>query len=417
MKVSEVPQDLKYLKGHIVRDQDYAVDSDGKYQMVMSDGWEAKNDALELALEADKDKEERSRMAVKAPVDFDGFELNISHRAAAHCENGSISSLLRYEGIDLSEPIIFGLASGLYFAHLPMVKLGGYPVTAFRTFPGVLFKRITRQLNIKTETRRFLNKEHAMQALDRILLEQQRPVGCVVGMYDLPYMPPEYRFHFNGHNICVIGKDERTGVYSVLDSNATQRVTISSDDLKGVRFAKNGAYPLLGQMYWIRKVPGQLPDLRPMVLKSIRKTCRNMTNQPRFVPYVGINGIRYLAESIRHWEEKMGRRKAMLHLAQVIRMSEEIGTGGAGFRFIYAAFLQEAAEKTGLEVLNEYSERMTAIGDQWRRFAYKGSRFFKNRGKETCSYDELGAMLKDIAEREEAFYHDLEKTVDSIHNS
>ena len=27
------------------------------------------------------------------------------------------------------------------------------------------------------------------------------------------------------------------------------------------------------------------------------------------------------------------------------RMQEEIGTGGAGFRFLYAAFLQEAGEK------------------------------------------------------------------------
>lgn len=109
----------------------------------------------------------------------------------------------------------------------------------------------------------------------------------------------------------------------------------------------------------------------------------------------------------------MGRRTAMLHLAQVIRMSEEIGTGGAGFRFIYAAFLQEAAEKTGLDVLNDYSERMTAIGDQWRLFAYRGSRFIKNRGrgKEPCSYEELGAMLKNIGEQEEQFYRDLEKTV------
>ena len=242
MKVSEVPQDLKYLKGHVVRNQDYAVDSDGKYQMVTSDGWEAKNDVLELALEADKDKEERSRMEVKKPVDFHGFELNISHQAAAHCENGSTSSLLRYEGINLSEPMIFGLASGLYFAHLPFIKLGGYPVTAFRSFPGILFKRITRQLNIKTETHRFLIKEHAMQELDKILLEQQRPVGCVVGMYDLPYMPPEYRFHFNGHNICIIGKDEQAGIYSVLDSNATQKVTISCEDLSGLPFWMNTVF-------------------------------------------------------------------------------------------------------------------------------------------------------------------------------
>ena len=33
MKVEEVPQDLKYFKGSVVRDVDYAVDSDGKYQM------------------------------------------------------------------------------------------------------------------------------------------------------------------------------------------------------------------------------------------------------------------------------------------------------------------------------------------------------------------------------------------------
>jgi len=53
-----------------------------------------------------------------------------------------------------------------------------------------------------------------------------------------------------------------------------------------------------------------------------------------------------------HMEENMGKRDAALNLAQVIRMLEEIGTGGAGFRFIYGAFLQEAAEKTGIESLN-----------------------------------------------------------------
>ena len=102
--------------------------------------------------------------------------------------------------------MIFGLASGLFFIHLPFVKLAGMPVTSFRTFPGVLFKRITKILGIKTATRRYLNKEHAMRDLDDLLLEKHTPVGCVVGMYYLPYMPKEYRFHFNGHNICIIGK-------------------------------------------------------------------------------------------------------------------------------------------------------------------------------------------------------------------
>ena len=245
--------------------------------MVKSDGWTPKNDALDLALEEDVDKEERSRMKMQTSDVFQGFELNISHQPAAHCENGAISTMLRYYGIEMSEPMIFGLASGLFFTHLSFIKMGGMPVTSFRTFPGVLFMRITKLLGIKSKTRRFFSRVAAMQKLDEILLKQHKPVGCVVGMYELPYMPPEYRFRFNGHNICVTGKDEKRDLYCVLDSNATQKVTISSKDLAQVRFPAGGVYPLMGQMYWIKSVPEQLPDLKPLILKSIHKTCWYMT--------------------------------------------------------------------------------------------------------------------------------------------
>lgn len=59
MKVKEVPQDLKYLKGAIVRHIDYAVDEDGKYQGVVSDGWTPKNEALEVTLDAVNDECEK----------------------------------------------------------------------------------------------------------------------------------------------------------------------------------------------------------------------------------------------------------------------------------------------------------------------------------------------------------------------
>lgn len=51
MKVEDVPQDLKYFEGTVIRDVDYAVDAQGKYQMVMSDGWQPKNDALEVTMD------------------------------------------------------------------------------------------------------------------------------------------------------------------------------------------------------------------------------------------------------------------------------------------------------------------------------------------------------------------------------
>lgn len=436
MKVEDVPQDLKYFKDSVVRDVAYAVDNDGKYQMVMSDGWEVKNDALDVALESEErqqasdgtsgmkaeqhtgnteppstDSYSRSKEHQNTGNQDNIIELPLKHQAAAHCENGAISTLLRYHGISLSEPMIFGLASGLFFVHMPFIKMGGMPVTAFRTFPGVLFKRITKSFGIKTATRRYLKKEHAMRDLDR-LLKEQTPVGCVVGMFELPYIPVEYRSRFNGHNICVIGKNEQTGDYIVLDSNAIQKVTISREDLLRVRFAEGGTYPLLGQMYWIKSMPKQLPELKPLILKSIKKTCWWMVSQPAFIPFAGANGIVYLSKRIRKWEQTMGKRRAKSNLAQLIRMLEEIGTGGAGFRFIYGAFLQEAADVTGITALNGYSERITAIGDLWRDFAYKASRIIKKRAGENYTYDDLSDLLLQIGEQERSFFLDLKRDVE-----
>ena len=335
--------------------------------------------------------------------------LDFEHKPAAHCENGVIANLLRFYGFEISEPMIFGLASGMFFSHMPFVKLSGMAVTGFRTFPGVLFSRVARLLGFKIKAKRFLNETQAMQKLDEMLLSGI-PVGCVVGMFYLPYMPVEYRFHFNGHNICVVGKDEQ-GNYLVSDPNAIEKVTISRKDLIRVRFAKGGTYPLFGQMYWIKYVPEKLPDLAPLICKSIKRNCWLMTSQPKWLPFFGVNGIYYLSKKIRTWEQKMGARKAALNLAQVIRMLEEIGTGGAGFRYMYAAFLQQSATVTGIAELNVFSQRMTEIGNLWRNFAYKASRIYKKRQGEQYTYDELGDILYRIAELEETFFKELKTVV------
>lgn len=51
MKVDEVPQDLKYFQNTVMRDVTYAVDENGNYTSVLSDGWSVKNDALELTMD------------------------------------------------------------------------------------------------------------------------------------------------------------------------------------------------------------------------------------------------------------------------------------------------------------------------------------------------------------------------------
>jgi hypothetical protein len=298
--------------------------------------------------------------------------------------------------------MIFGIGSGYFFSHMPFIKLNGMAVTSFRVLPGWIFKRVTQRLGIGVKRYKFRNQEKAMEALDN-LLEQGIPVGMLVGVYQLPYFPKEYRFHFNAHNITVFGKEGDQ--YFVSDPVMENVEVLSYEELKKVRFAM-GTYPPKGRMYYITGLP-EHADINSAIIKGIRKTARDMLTIP--IPMFGIDGIRFLAKRMRKWPVKLGEKSAALNLSQVIRMLEEIGTGGAGFRFIYAAFLQECAGILQKPWLNDLSREMTGIGDQWRDFAVQAARCFKNRDKGQISYDELAAMLLIIADREEKVFIQLRK--------
>jgi hypothetical protein len=330
---------------------------------------------------------------------------NFQHTPGAHCESGVTSNMLRFYGIHISEPMVLGLGAGLFFSYMPFIRLHEMPVISFRPLPGHIFARVTKGLNVKIKSRRFLNEDNSMKALDK-LLERNIPVGNLVGVFYLPYFPPEYRFHFNAHNICVIGKEEN--VYTVSDPVSLEPNRLTYDELKRVRFAK-GTYPPYGKMYWVDNIRTASPDLKTAIFKGIKHNCSRMLDIP--IPFFGVKGISLLSEKMRKWERKLGPRKAALQLAQVVRMLEEIGTGGAGFRYMYAAFLQEAApiaEKTEFEA---FSRKMTQTGDLWREFAYESARKFKNRGENVYSYDRLADKLAYIAGEEKAFFTHLRKSI------
>jgi hypothetical protein len=326
--------------------------------------------------------------------------IQFEHKQSAHCENGVTANLLRYYGIRLSEPMVFGIGSGYFFSHMTFIKLNGMAVTSFRVLPGWVFKRVVKRLGIKVKRQKFKDPEKAMAVLDEVL-EQGIPVGMLVGVFHLSYFPKEFRFHFNAHNITAIGKEGEK--YLISDPIMENIETLTTKELKRVRFAR-GTYPPKGRMYYITSVPEKV-DIRPAIIKGIRKTAKDMLTIP--VPMFGIKGIRFLAKRMRKWPRLFGQKSAALNLSQVIRMLEEIGTGGAGFRFIYAAFLQECAVNLDKPWLNDLSEEMTAIGDKWREFAVQAARCFKQRDKGLITYDDLADMLMEIADREQKVFVQL----------
>ena len=123
-----------------------------------------------------------------------------------------------------------------------------------------------------------------------------------------------------------------------------------------------------------------------------------------------MNAIAFLSKQIARYPEKLDTRRATLYLGNLIRMQEEIGTGGAGFRFLYAAFLQEAAGIMQNETLSELSKELTGIGDQWRNFAYLNARICKSRSSDVVSFKELSDLLMKIYHSEKSFFARLSKT-------
>jgi hypothetical protein len=326
------------------------------------------------------------------------------HTQSAHCESGVAANLLNHKGIKVSEAMAFGVGCGLFFAYLPFIRINGLPLVTYRAAPGHILKRLAAIPGMELKQKTFRNQAQAMAELDE-LLEQGIPVGLQTGVFWLPYFPRALRFHFNAHNLVVYGKDGDE--YLISDPVFPAPVRCPAEDLLRARFA-SGALAPKGKMYYLTNVPEQL-ELKPLIRQGIGTVCGKMLGSP--FPLIGIKGMRFMANRLEKWPARLGQERADLHLGHVVRMQEEIGTGGGGFRFMYAAFLQEAAGEMQEQALRDCADSLTAAGDNWRQFAVMAARVCKGRARSGDSYIAMAAQIRTCAELEGAVYQKLQQWV------
>lgn len=326
--------------------------------------------------------------------------IPFAHRHAGHCESGVIASLLRHRGLTISEPMVLGLSAALTFAHFPFIRVGGLPLTSYRMPPGAIYRGLARRLGFRMHTERFRNPGAGAEALDAHLRRGQ-PVGVQTSVFWLPYFPPAMRFHFNAHNLIVFGREN--GDYLVSDPVFEHPQRCPAADLEKARFVKGLLSPR-GLIYFPEQVPSTI-DLPRLVPAAIRRTVNMMLRTP--LPFVGVRAMRRLSAKIAGLSTSVDPRLARLHVGHIVRMQEEIGTGGGGFRFMYAAFLQEAGEQLNRPHLSEASAMMTAAGDAWREFASVSARYIKDRSQ--VDTVPLSRAMAAAADQEEAVYRFLLK--------
>jgi hypothetical protein len=323
---------------------------------------------------------------------------------AAHCESGTVTNLVNHHGLQISEPLVFGIASGIFFGYMK-TPMRDFPVVFSRIRPGKILDNFTRRTGVQFKTERFSDPDRAEAELDR-MLEQNQPVGLQVDFFFMDFFPPWHRVHINVHYIVVIGKEDDH--YIVSDCYHPTIAKLHRDSLRKGRFARGSMAPK-GLMFYPVDVPKEI-QVEKGIRLGMKNAVFNMLRIP--IPFLGVKGIQRFADKIIDWP---GYAKDTDHLAHnifmITTMLEDQGTGGAGFRYSYASFLREAATILNEPVFYEYAKRMMAIGDDWRNISLFASRIAKRRELGTEKLKEMGDMIRENAELERNFFTDLKQTI------
>jgi hypothetical protein len=324
---------------------------------------------------------------------------------AAHCESGAVTSLLNNAGLDITEPLVFGISSGIFFGYFHKMKSFTFPTFIVRNKPGSIRDNLAKRLGIKFHTEQFHIPDEGMKRLDE-LLEKNIPVAVQVDFFYMDYLPEWERVHINVHFIVVVGK---TGSkYIISDSYFPNLVELEPASLRKARFAGGSMSPK-GFLFYPESIPKEI-DYKKAILKGTKKACFNMLKIP--LPFLGIKGIRMFAKKIVDWPYFARDMEHLSHEVMKINiLLEDQGTGGAGFRFMYASFLQQGSVILCKPEWNELSKEMMEIGDGWREISLFASRIGKNRELGPDRLKELGNMLIGRAEVEERFFRRLKDSL------
>ncbi len=331
--------------------------------------------------------------------------IPFNHKMGAHCESGTVTSLLNHAGLEITEPMVFGIASGIFFGYFHKHKAFTFPVFIVRNRPGEMRKNIRKRLGIKFKTFSYKDSQAGMQALDT-LLEKNIPVASQVDFYYMDYVPTWEQVHINVHFMIVIGKEGST--YIISDSYFPKPVELKEESLLRGRFAGGNMSPK-GFLFYPEHIPENIDYSKP-IIKGIKKACFNMLNIP--IPFIGIKGIRLFARKVVDWPSLARDTDHLSHEVMKINiLLEDQGTGGAGFRYMYATFLQQASDILNKPGLKELSGELMSIGDGWREISLFAARIGKNRDLGPDKMKQLSNMIMERANVEEKFFKQLKKSI------
>src|SRR5271157_722826 len=362
---------------------------------------------------------------------------NFTHEIGAHCESASLRDVLNWAGFPVSEPLVFGLDATLGFAFIDNIAagtqgmaqdfLGGMPFFVGGK-QGTITKNslVCRVLGAIIDEQTFASADKAWAAA-RNYIDAGQPLIICVDMYYLPYHSTFHQFHFGRHAVALAGYDASRDVALVGDVEFADLQEVPVEDLKRARGSTFGGKYMGAHntQFAIQARPdGKHPPIAAGAKLAIQQVVKNMLAAS--MSHEGVPALRKFAASIREWPDRMEGNLAKNTLSQVYGYIEEYGTGGAIFRKLYQAFLEEllgnpdivdssaprawlpadiALVEEVLPILSQDIDAWGSLGGQLKSAVDEG-------GEDCMSYldlEQLAAEAESIAAREQEIFTRLSR--------
>lgn len=271
-----------------------------------------------------------------------------------HCETVATGSLLRHLGMELSEPMLFGLGEGLGFIYWNM-KVMDFPFIGGRIKPDSLTQNIAKNINLEIDTKETSSVKQAWQNVI-VSIDNGIPVGLKLDSFYLDYFTK--KFHFAGHYVAIYGYDNE---YAYLVDTQQQGGNVKTS-LKSLELARNAKGPMSSKnkSYTI-SATGSGYDLMQSIKSAIRNNANDYLNPP--INNIGYKGILKTSTEIKKWFKHS--KDVERDFKTTAMLMESAGTGGAFFRNFYRDFLKESAELLKSEQIHEAYSEFAEIAVLW----------------------------------------------------
>ncbi|TGK92916.1 DUF4872 domain-containing protein [Leptospira brenneri] len=304
---------------------------------------------------------------------------HISPFLGVHCETTTTGTLLKHIGIELSEPMLFGIGEGLGFIFWNMKSMD-FPFIGGRIKPDQLTVNITKNLGLKLEIQETSSQLKAWSSV-RDLIDSKTPVGLKLDCFHSEYFSKP--FHFAGHYAALYGYDE-TNAYLI---DTKQQGTKVHTSLKSLELARSEKGPMASKnLFYTISSAKKSPDLKKVVSIAAKNNARDYLNPP--ITNVSYKGIGKLASNLEKWFHTS--KDVQRDFGTTAMMMEKAGTGGAIFRNLYRDFLGEAYELTKDPIFKNAHLQFLEIAAHWSKIIT----LFDTLGKKSDS--SLLGEMKDL---------------------